>query len=476
MADTVPSALHVHRGTRAVQRMVEHAPATGGLALWVHHADLPDDAPPLARPARSSGGATPPVHTDGHTVFYRKGFDRLPLPEQAGWVAHQVLHIALRHAQRYVDLNERLGDADLELYNVCADAIVNSALDHLGWLQLPANAVRLDRLLSTAVGVRMNAETALLEWDVERLYRAIDDRGPTSSFGRAAERKSERDASTSSGGSGTRDRPSPRNEGTAGDRDDAAPSSGHRPDGPRAQIARALGAEFANDLAPGADSRGAPEDEAEHAREWAERLLRGHAGDGQHSMLRALLADLPRTHTPWEQVLRLQVAHALAQKPGLSWSRPARSYLANQGRVGQRRMPWEPGTTASRAVPKLVVIVDVSGSIDGALMERFAREIEALSRRLEAALVLVIGDDRVRSVSRFEPGTSSLRDVVFHGGGGTDFSPLLEEAQRHRPDIAVVLTDLQGPAVFHPRYPVVWAVPKPAPGLQAPFGRLLPLR
>jgi len=41
--------------------------------------------------------------------------------------------------------------------------------------------------------------------------------------------------------------------------------------------------------------------------------------------------------------------------------------------------------------------------------------------------VLVVGDERVQSVSRFEPGRSDLRDVQFHGGGGTDFTPLLEE-------------------------------------------------
>ena len=33
-----------HRGTRAVQRMVEYAPSTGGLALWVRHQDLPAEA------------------------------------------------------------------------------------------------------------------------------------------------------------------------------------------------------------------------------------------------------------------------------------------------------------------------------------------------------------------------------------------------------------------------------------------------
>jgi predicted metal-dependent peptidase len=115
----------------------------------------------------------------------------------------------------------------------------------------------------------------------------------------------------------------------------------------------------------------------------------------------------------------------------------------------------------------------VSGSIEDALMDRFAREIEAITRRLEAGLVLVIGDDCVRRVAHFEPGRSDLREIQFNGGGGTDFTPLLEEADRHRPDIAIVLTDLDGPARWRPRWPVIWAVPEAHATAVAPFGRTL---
>ena len=112
--------------------------------------------------------------------------------------------------------------------------------------------------------------------------------------------------------------------------------------------------------------------------------------------------------TPWEQVLRTQAARALAPKRALSWSRPARSYIARQGRSSPtRRLPWEPGESGSQPVPRLVLVVDVSGSIADDLLDRFARELEALTRRLGAGLVLVVGDERVQSVSRFEPGRSS---------------------------------------------------------------------
>jgi predicted metal-dependent peptidase len=443
-----------HRGTRAIQRMVEFAPSTGGLALWVRHQDI-------------DGRDAPAVMTNGHTIFYGNAFDRLPLSEQTAMVAHEVLHIALRHPQRALELRGLLGEVDLQLYNVCADAIVNSTIGHLSWLRLPASAVTLEVLLAHALGAPQDPVSALLAWDVERLYRAIDDRRAHDPEGR---RHSAR--SGDSGTTGSNESPgaiSPRHAG------DPRPSS-RREDGPRAARVRELGADTAPDLVPGPETEAAPEAEADLAREWSERLTRGHANDGAFSMLRELIADLPHTRTPWRQVLRTRLARGLSQKTDVSWSRPTRSYIANQGRGGpNRRLPFEPGFCASRMAPKLAVILDISGSVDDALMQQFVTEIAAISRRQEAGLVLVIGDDQVRRVEIFPPGKFNLDGIVIEGGGGTDFTPLIEEADHHRPDIAVVLTDLEGPARFKPAWPVIWAVPQRHAFTVPPFGRRLVL-
>jgi predicted metal-dependent peptidase len=415
--------------------MVEFAPSTGGLALWVHHVDVP-----------AADADAPAVATDGHSIRYGRAFEALPLAVQVGLVAHEVLHIALRHTQRHGELQQLLGDVDLKLYTVCADAIVNSALNHLSWLQLPAGSVLLDRLLRQTLAIDEPVEKSLLQWDVESLYRALDDRLPASGGKRSAVSKQ---------------------AGKAG-------AANQRQDGPRSQRAKDVGAGAQADLLPTPGVPSAPEDEAELARSWSQRILRAHSGDGAHSMLRVLVADLPRVRTPWEQVLRRQLARSLAPEPALSWSRPSRSYLANQGRAGPgRRLPFEPGISASRAVPRLVVVVDTSGSIDAPLMTRFAREIESIARRLGAGLVLVLGDERVQSVQSFAPGRCSLADIAFQGGGGTDFTPLLQEAERHAPDITVVLTDLDGPARHRPRCPVLWAVPETHARAVPPFGRVL---
>ena len=132
--------------------------------------------------------------------------------------------------------------------------------------------------------------------------------------------------------------------------------------------------------------------------------------------------------------------------------------------------------TASRNVPRVVLVLDVSGSIDDALLARFTREVQALTRRLEAALVLVIGDTLVQEVRHCAPGQVDLSGLAFARGGGTDFTPLLDEAAKHRPDLIVVLTDLDGPARSRPRCPVLWAVPEADARAEAPFGRVLVLR
>jgi predicted metal-dependent peptidase len=477
---------HIHRGTRAVQKMVEYAPSTGGLALWVRHQDvdelpaLPSGAARAAPDAADSGpaggaprggaaAATLAAANDGHSIFYLPAFDALPLPQQIGQVAHQVLHVALRHAQRARALEQLLGEIDPALFNICADAIVNSTLGHLSWLELPTRAVTLEGLVASVLHREQRAATALLEWDVERLYRAIDDR-PAGARGRAGRRRTRAHDDAAGAGSAAQAqaraaRPTERDQGRA------QPETA----GVRAARALWLGEETPPDLLPaGDDAR--PEQEAEQAREWQQRLTRAHAGDGAHSMLRELITDLPKVRTPWEHLLRTLLTRGLARSPDQSWSRPSRSYLANQGRTpGGRRLPWEPGKTASRAVPRLVVMVDLSGSIEPHVLERFTTEIEAISRRLEAGLTIIVGDDRVSGTEHFEPGRSNLRELAFEGGGGTDFSPLLREAERYAPDIGVFLTDLDGPADYKPSFPVIWTVPIVNANARHPFGRKLVL-
>jgi len=427
------AAAQDHRASRALDRLVEYAPHSSGLALRIRHVD----AVAAAEGLQATGSPPPqvadtrpsetPVSTDGVSIFYAPAFASLGLEEQAGWLAHAVLHVALCHPQRFQALREAGAQPDLALYGICADAIVNSALGHLGWLRLPAAAVRLPQLLADCLGETTEDAAALANWDVERLYRAIDDR------------RVEADRVVR--------------------------------DGKRAARARALAAGQGTDLRPDAAASEAPEARAARTRDWAERLRRAQAGDGLHALLRGAIADMPASRTPWPQLLRARLGRALSPQPALSWSRPSRRWLALRGGRPGHRLPWEPGIVTGRRVPRLALILDCSGSVDEALFTRFASELGAIVRRAQAAVLVVAGDDAVREVGWLEPGAMTLERWRLPAGGGTDFTPLLLEADGHAPDIGVVLTDLQGPASFRPRWPVLWAVPPAWAHAEPPFGR-----
>ncbi len=446
-----------HRGTRAVSQLIERAPATGSLALWMQHRDVDKLA------------VAAPIANDGRTVFYTPAFAQLDLLAQVGWVAHQILHVAFRHVTRRESLRGVLGDVDDTLFTVCADVLVNSTLSHLDWMTLPRGALSLDQFVARVLHEDLSLDAALARYDVERLYRAVDDRraaGAGTSHGGGEQDNARRSGQRATTKSGTS------NAESANTRQ-ASEGVAVRADGPRSAAARTLHNAESNDLLPAQENE-QPEDAAQAQRSWSQRLLRGHASDGEFSLLRVLSADVPRSRVPWQQVLRTRVARRLIRAPEVSWSRPSRSWLANQGRSANgRRLPFEPGRVSARLAPSLVVVLDVSGSIDDALLAQLSTHLRALCRQSGAVSTVIGGDDRVRFVEQLKGAELDLTAFKFDGGGGTDFEPLLAEAAQHRPDYAVVLTDLDGPAGPTPAFPVLWAVTAEHAEAEVPFGRLL---
>ncbi len=478
-----------HRGTPAIQQLVEYAPASGGLALWMQHRNV--DAMPSQSIFSNADQRQKPwiIGNDGTTLYYGPAFTNRSLKEQAGLVAHQVLHVALRHVDREHVLRNRLGDIDAELYAVCADAIVNSSLSHLSWLELPKGSVTLDTLLLNVLGIEQAVDVSLHEWNTESLYRAIDDRTKQSRTNSAPSNKNSETGS--SGKSLNHGEASGKTEESHVDTQEKAQNQAEneaqqssskngnpsktstKDDGPKASAARQLASTIIRDLLPASSTT--PESRDQSSLQWRDRLLKAHAADEQQSFMRQLLADNSLSKTPWEQILRTRLQRALSLKPETNWSRPTRSWIANQGRTSNgHRMPWEPGTSYSRSAPRLCIMVDVSGSVPNDLLHRFANEIDRMVRTLAVDALLIIGDDAVREQYLLKSGVSRLRDIQFTGGGATNFVPLLKAADVFNPDIGVYLTDLEGPAGDPPRWPVVWAVPADARAQPVPFGlRLL---
>lgn len=365
-----------------------------------------------------------PTATRGEVISYGPGFDLLGLPEQVGLVAHHVLHVALRHSARSARLSERLGDAfDPALFTLAADGILNETLLLAGHA-IPRPAVTLTELLALAGMPEPTPIAALEKWDADRLAMALH-RDPS----RADRLRS---------------------------------------------WARTRG--FADDLQSGPPDADGP---AQTAADWRNQMLRALAAGRQAGsgigQLGAILADLAPDAVPWELLLRGLLARALADRPVVSWDRPSRPFIAQLAEAERRGGPqpvFEPGRQRTSHLPRIVVGLDTSSSIDAQTLRLFWAEAQGIARRTGAEVHLLAFDETVHLTRRLEPGT--WRDhpgPQVRTGGGTDFGDLFAQAARLQPSVLVVLTDLDAPLPPPPRCPVIWAVPgRPEP---PSFGHLL---
>jgi hypothetical protein len=293
----------------------------------------------------------------------------------------------LRHPQRFIALQQLLGDADLQLFNVCADAIVNSTLVAPELAAAAGRLGALERLLDSALAPaerRSGAAGVGRRTPVPRHRRPPATRQRRSLAAFAGRRPGQRQPQRAAPGVAAHGA-AVRGVGTR------CRGAVARADGPRASRARALAVQMIHDLQPDPEAAAAPEEEAALAREWSERLVRAHAGDGASRCCARCSADLPRSRTPWEQVLRTLLARSLSPLPALSWSRPSRSYSPTRAAAGRTAAcPGSPASCPARRVPRLVLVVDVSGSIDDALLAALlARDPGDHAPAGSAGLVLV---------------------------------------------------------------------------------------
>jgi predicted metal-dependent peptidase len=113
-----------------------------------------------------------------------------------------------------------------------------------------------------------------------------------------------------------------------------------------------------------------------------------------------------------------------------SWSKPSR-------RSGAVIFPGmiEP-------LPKIVVIIDTSGSIQKEELSAYVGQVDAILKQMGVSWLQVISVDAEVQVSkpvRFAREVISKKMLV--GGGGTDMCLGIEEAEKMKADICVVLTD-----------------------------------
>ena len=112
------------------------------------------------------------------------------------------------------------------------------------------------------------------------------------------------------------------------------------------------------------------------------------------------------------------------------------------------------GNAAKAERPRVMAVIDTSGSITPELLESISAELALLARH--HAVLVVECDAMVHAVYEY---LGPLRAV--HGRGGTDFRPPLVRnfLRKHRPDLVVYFTDGFGPAPEQgPQVPLAWCL------------------
>lgn len=188
--------------------------------------------------------------------------------------------------------------------------------------------------------------------------------------------------------------------------------------------------------------------------------IAGAHGDGTGDMLEALLGKGEST-IDWRGALRRLVTAEMKVEP--RYGRPPRRFPHLAGVV--------PGTARKPGRPRILAVIDTSGSIDTAALQAMSAELSAMS--VAADITVAECDAVIHRVYGFETSLGSVQ-----GRGGTDLRPPFEAGflREHNPDGIVYLTDGYGPAPANPpRQPVWWCL-TPGGTRPAKWGRLLQMR
>jgi predicted metal-dependent peptidase len=153
--------------------------------------------------------------------------------------------------------------------------------------------------------------------------------------------------------------------------------------------------------------------------------------------------DAGTAKVPWQVILRRYVGRMRECRP--VFGRPPRRFPDLAGII--------PGKGRFAKKPKIMAVIDTSGSMSGPMLADISAELGVMARRFQVTIVEC--DTAIHAVYPYKP----IKTV--HGRGGTNFCPSLESdfLRKHKPDLIAYFTDGYGPAPEKaPAVPVIWCI------------------
>ncbi len=360
---------------------------------------------------------------DGKNLFYHPPFVlKLKEPEVIGVVAHETMHCAYKHMLRR-------GHRDHMFYNIAGDFIINSDLKKAGF-QLPGQPITLASKPGTS-GYLYDPQYDGMS--TEEVYERLIQQAKKV---------------TIMIGDGNK-----KDFGGCGAVLDA--SSGGGKDGKESQS----GADVAT-----------LEAEWDANVRMAVAVAKGSNAGKIPGHLECLVNAMNKPIINWKEQMRDFVSNSCSKD--YSWSRPNRRSVACGVIL--------PGFI-SDGMHQLVMVMDVSGSIDDSMRQTYASEGQGmLDDGVCDVMTLVYTDTEVKKVDEFLRG--DIIKVKTPCGGGTDFKAVMDWIPENCPDAAAIvfLTDMETCSFgADPGIPVLWGATMHHSRLQTlnvPFGRVIEVR
>lgn len=420
----------------------------------------------------------PDLSVDGETIFFNKDWiAETTDAELTGAVAHETVHVALKH-------HFRRGDRDYELWNQACDYVANILVTDAGLIMpepilldyayrgMSAEEV-YDRLIQKEKedeALRNDSEPSQCDRGAGNDFN--DDTGNPNSDGESRGNSSKDTEGADPGGSESKDQGPDEGdelEGPEGEKSPENASADGETGSPEGEGSPEL--EKAAGGAEKGSSGGRETPERGDGSAWGrvidapegieegplEVILQQAANAGQAAgilpgYVKRILGELKSEKIDWREVIQRFIDSKVVTD--YSFNRPNRRMVA-QGLV----MP----SAHADGINKIGLIIDTSGSIDKNILSVFKDQLQSMFELdiIQEIIVLCV-DDSLRSIQNFQKG-DDLRDIEISGGGNTRFSPGLNWFRENEPDVSAIVyfTDLLCDQEYFgtvPNAPLLWAV------------------
>ena len=374
--------------------------------------------------------------TDGKAIGFNPEFAlELTAEHLTGVVAHEILHVAMRH-------NYRRGARDHGLWNEACDYAINSVLVNDGF-SLPTDALlddRFDCLSAEQIFAILSDEQEQEQGD-----KSDDD-------GESGDESGQQSGDQNGGGDESGDKSGDGDEGQGGEQGEG--QDGKANGGSASQDDQGSKAKVGEVRDANAD--------AITEQDWETKVVTSgklakklHEASGKASSEAAALAakTAVKPTIDWRGVLQQFLTARTSED--YSWQRPSRRHLHND-----LHMP----SLHSDGAGVIALAIDTSGSIDQPALDRFLGELQGVVDQLNPERVLVWCCDVMvqGGVQTFERGDKIEPKIV--GGGGTLFDPAFKMLDETHEDVSAFIYFTDGQARMpkeEPLVPTLWAISDP---------------